>query len=147
VSKQKYIKDLFGWLNEITQTKTPIEDISEESWKSWNSFMIHKYLSMDPNYIELVNYIQKIPHDKKQQIYSIYREMIPKRKVWLKYVGAKKKPQNKSAVEYIAKYFECSLGEAEEYMDLLREKGVRSLLYKMGIDDEEANKLLKEKNK
>jgi hypothetical protein len=28
-------------------------------------------------------------------------------------------------------------------MDLLREKGVRSLLYKMGIDDEEANKLLK----
>ena len=143
MSKQKYIENLWGWLEEITLHKTPIENITEESWKSWNSFMIHKYVSMCPDYIELVNYIQKIPHDKKQQIYSIYREMIPKRKVWLKYVGAKKKPQNKSAVEYIAKYFECSLGEAEEYMDLLREKGVRSLLYKMGIDDEEANKLLK----
>ena len=31
--KQKDIANLFGWLNEITLYKTPIEDISEESWK------------------------------------------------------------------------------------------------------------------
>lgn len=143
MSKQKHIKDLFGWLNEITQTKTPIENISEESWKSWNTFMIHKYVSMCPDYIELVNYIQKIPYDKNKQIYSIYREMIPQRKVWLKYIGTKKKKTNQTATEYVAKYFECSLGEAEEYMDLLREHGVRGILYKMGIDDTEVDKLLK----
>ena len=143
MSKQKHIKDLFGWLNEITQTKTPIENISEESWKNWNTFMIHKYVSMCPDYIELVNYVQKIPYDKNKQIYSIYREMIPQRKVWLKYIGAKKKKTNQTATEYVAKYFECSLGEAEEYMDLLREKGVRGILYKMGVDDIEVDKLLK----
>jgi hypothetical protein len=98
---------------------------------------------MEPHYIELVNYIQKIPYDKKHQIYSIYREMIPKRKVWLKYVGAKKKTQNKTVAEYIAKYFECGIGEAEEYMDILREEGVRGILYRMGVDDKEADKLLK----
>jgi hypothetical protein len=100
---------------------------------------------MEPHYIELVNYIQKIPHDKKHQIYSIYREMIPKRKVWLKYVGAKKKTQNKTVAEYVAKYFECGIGEAEEYMDILREEGVRGILYRMGVDDKEADKLLKDK--
>lgn len=143
MSKQKHIKDLFGWLNEITQTKTPIENISEESWKNWNTFMIHKYVSMCPDYIELVNYVQKIPYDKNKQIYSIYREMIPQRKVWLKYIGAKKKKTNQTAAEYVAKYYECSLGEAEEYMDLLREHGVRGILYKMGVDDKEVDKLLK----
>ena len=143
MSKQKNIENLWGWLEEITLNKTPIENITEESWDKWNSFMIHKFLSMEPHYIELVNYIQKIPYDKKHQIYSIYREMIPKRKVWLKYVGAKKKTQNKTVAEHIAKYFECGIGEAEEYMDILREEGVRGILYRMGIDDEEIDKLLK----
>ena len=143
MSQKKHIKDLFGWLNEITQYKTPIEDISEESWKSWNTFMINKYVSMCPEYIELVNYIQKIPYDQNKQIYSIYREMLPKRKVYLKWIGSKKKSKNQSAVDYVAKYFECSLGEAEEYMDILREKGVRGILYKMGVEDKEIEKLLK----
>lgn len=142
MSKQKHIESLFGWLHEITLYKTPIEDISEGSWKSWNTFMIHKYVSMCPDYIELVNYVQKVPYDQNKQIYSIYREMLPKRKVYLKWIGSKKKSKNQSAIDYVAKYFECSLGEAEEYMDILREHGVRSILYKMGVNEEEAEKLL-----
>ena len=63
---EKQIKDLWGWLNEITLHKTPIEEISEESWNSWNSYIIHRYVSMDVNYIELVNYIQTIPYENKK---------------------------------------------------------------------------------
>ena len=143
MSKQKNIENLFGWLNEITQFKTPIENISEESWKSWNTFMINKYVSMCPEYIELVNYVQRIPHDQNKQIYSIYREMIPKRKVFLKYIGSKKKKQNLELADYIAQYFHCSLGEADEYIDILQKNGVRSILYKMGMEDEIVDKLLK----
>jgi len=86
---KKQIKDIWGWLNEITLYKTPIENISEESWEKWNSYMIHRYVSMDIRYIELVNYIQTIPYDNKQQIYQIYREMIPKAKTFLKYLKSK----------------------------------------------------------
>ena len=143
MSKQKNIENLFGWLNEITQFKTPIENISEESWKSWNTFMINKYVSMCPEYIELVNYVQRIPHDQNKQIYSIYREMIPKRKVFLKYIGSKKKKQNLELADYIAQYFHCSLGEADEYIDILQKNGVRSILYKMGMEDKTVDKLLK----
>jgi hypothetical protein len=143
VSKQKEIKDLWGWLNEITLYKSPIENISQESWDSWNSYMINKYVSMDIRYIELVNYIQTIPYDNKQQIYLIYREMIPKQKTFFKYLKVSKRKKNLQAIDYVAKHFECSLGEAEEYMDLLREHGVRGVLYKMGITDKEADKLLK----
>ncbi len=143
MKQQKHIKDLFGWLNEITQYKTPIEEISEESWKSFTSYMIHKYVSMCPDYIELVNYIQKIPHDNKKQIYLIYREMIPKRKVFNKYIGSKKKNQNNDLAGYVARYFECSLGEADEYISLLRESGVTGILHQMGVDDKEIKKLVK----
>ncbi len=143
MSKQKEIKDLWGWLNEITLYKSPIENISQESWDSWNSYMINRYVSMDIRYIELVNYIQTIPYDNKQQIYLIYREMIPKQKTFFKYLKTSKRRKNLQAIDYVAKHFECSLGEAEEYMDLLREHGVRGVLYKMGITDKEADKLLK----
>ena len=140
---KKQIKDIWGWLNEITLYKTPIEDISEESWDKWNSYMIHRYVSMNINYVELANYIQTLPYDNKQQIYLIYREMIPKAKTFLKYIKSRTKKQPTTLVEYVAKYFECSLGEAEEYIDILRKNGVRSVLYKMGTEDKEVEKLLK----
>ena len=108
---KKQIKDLWGWLNEITLYKTPIENISEESWDKWNSYVVNRYVSMDIRYIELANYIQTIPYDNKHQLYQIYREMIPKSKVFLKYLKSKTKKKSATLIEYVAKYFECSLGE------------------------------------
>jgi len=140
---KKQIKDLWGWLNEITLYKTPVEDISEESWEKWNSYMINRYVSMDIRYIELVNYIQTVPYDNKQQLYNIYREMIPKAKTFFKYLKTNRKKKNTEVIEYIAKHFQCSLGEAEEYLDILREVGARRVLYDMGVSDKEADKLLK----
>jgi hypothetical protein len=140
---KKQIKDIWGWLNEITLYKTPIENISEESWDKWNSYIIHRYVSMNINYIEVANYIQTIPYDSKQQIYQIYREMIPKQKTFLKYIKSRTKKQPATLIEYVAKYFECGLGEAEEYIDILRENGTRRILYDMGMQDKEIDKLLK----
>jgi len=136
-------KTIFDWLNQITQTKASIWDFTEESWDSWNSYMIHRYLSMDINYIDIVNYVQKINPQNKKQIYYIYREMIPKQKVWLKYVKSQTPKKKEELVEYVAKYFECSLGEADHYIDILRETGVRGLLGEMGVDIKEQDKLFK----
>ena len=140
---KKEIKNIFEWLNEITLYKTPVEEISEESWNVWNSWLVHKYVSMDIRYVELANYVQTLPYENKQQTYIIYREMIPKTKVFLKYIKSRNKKQPATLVEYVAKHFECSLGEAEEYIDILREAGTRSILYRMGIEDKEIEKLLK----
>ena len=140
---KKQIKDLWGWLNEITLYKTPIENISEESWDKWNSYIIHRYVSMNINYVELANYVQTLPYENKQQTYTIYKEMIPKNKVFLKYIKSRVKKQPVTLVEYVAKHFECSLGEAEEYIDILRDHGTRKVLYDMGVEEKEVEKLLK----
>ena len=137
-------KTIFDWLEEITVNKTSLENFSEESWDTCNSYMIHRYLSMHMGFIDIVNYVQKISPQNKQQIYSIYREMIPKRKLWLKYVKNQNKKNYKELAEYVAEYFVCSLGEAEEYIDILRETGVRGILWEMGIQENEADKIIKQ---
>lgn len=131
-------------MNEITLTKTSPDNFTEESWDKFNSYMVHRYLSMDINYIDIVNYVQKINPTNKKQIYTIYREMIPEKKVWLGYIKPQTKVKNDELVSYVAKYFECSLGEADHYIDILREVGVRSILNKMGLEEKETDKLLKQ---
>ena len=139
----KQVTTIFQWLNEITTHKTPVHEISEESWDKFNSYMIHRYVSMDMNYIDIVNYVQKINPNNKKQIYSIYREMIPQKKTYLKYVKNENKRNYKELAEYIAEYLECSLGEADEYIDILQDHGVRGILWKMGVEENETEKLIK----
>ena len=139
----KQVTTLFEWLNEITLYKTAPEDISQDSWDKWNSYMIHRYVSMNMDYIDVVNYVQKVNPQSKKQIYSIYREMLPKRKVYLKYVKNQNKKNNQELAEYIADYLECSLGEADEYIYLLQDIGVRDILWKMGVEEDETEKLIK----
>jgi hypothetical protein len=139
----KQLTTIFQWLNEITTHKTPIHEISEESWDKFNSYMIHRYVSMDMNYIDIVNYVQKINPNNKKQIYSIYREMIPQKKTYLKYVKNENKKNYKELAEYIADYLECGLGEADEYIPILQEHGVRGILWKMGVEEDETEKLIK----
>ena len=138
----KQVTTLFEWLNEITLYKTAPEDISQDSWDKWNSYMIHRYVSMNMDYIDVVNYVQKVNPQSKKQIYSIYREMLPKRKVYLKYVKNQNKRNNKELAEYIADYLECSLGEADEYIDLLQDIGVRDILWPLGVDEHEPEQLI-----
>lgn len=140
---KKQIKNIFGWLEEITVNKSPLSSISDESWDTWNSYMVHRYISMNQDYIDIANLVQKINPQNKKQIYSIYKEMIPKRKMWLKYIKNEAKKDQKELEEYVAKYFDCSLGEAEHYIDILRGAGVKSILDEMGIEEKEINKLLK----
>ena len=142
--EKKKIDNIFGWLDEIMLHKSNPQNISEESWDKWNSYMIHKYLSMNIDYIDIVNYVQKINPNNKKQIYTIYQEMIPKKKLWLKYIKNTNKTNFKQIPEYVAEYFNCSLGEAEEYIYLLRKQGIKGILWDMGVNEKEADKLIKE---
>ena len=83
---KREIKNIFGWLNEITVQKSPINSFSYKSWDNWNSYMVHRFLSMNRYYIDIVNYVQKMNPQSKKEIYTIYKEMIPKKKLWLKYL-------------------------------------------------------------
>jgi len=134
---------IFDWLKEITSNKSKWESFTEEERTSFNPYMMHRLLSMNPEYIEFVNLVQTFPYSDKQKIYNIYLYMIPKKNMFHKYIKSSKKKKQESLLKHIANYFECSLGEAEEYIDILRETGVKSILTKLGIEEKEQKKLLK----
>jgi hypothetical protein len=98
---------------------------------------------MNPDYIEFVNLVQTFPYSDKEKIYNIYLYMIPKKKMFLKYIKSSKTKRQEKLLKHIALYYECSLGEAEEYIDILRESGVKSILTKLGVEEKEQKKLLK----
>ena len=134
---------IFDWINQITYEKQPWNSFTEEDKKSFEPYMIHRFLSMNPDYIEFVNLVQTFPYSDKEKIYNIYLYMIPKKNMFHKYIKSSKKKKQESLLKHIANYFECSFGEAEEYIDILRETGVKSILTKLGIEEKEQKKLLK----
>ncbi len=134
---------IFDWLNQITYDKQPWNSFTEEDKKSFEPYMIHRFLSMNPDYIEFVNLVQVFQVTDKEKIYNIYLYMIPKKKMFLKYIKSSAKKKQEKLFGYIASYYECSLGEANEYVDILRENGVKDILNKMGVDEKEQKKLLK----
>jgi hypothetical protein len=69
--------------------------------------------------------------------------MIPKKKMFLKYIKSSRAKKQEKLLKHIASYYECSLGEAEEYIDILRENGVKNILNQLGVEEKEQKKLLK----
>ena len=134
---------IFDWLKALTVSKPKWESFTEEEQATFNPYMLHRVLSMNPEYIEFVNLVQTFPYSDKKKIYDIYLYMIPKKNMFYKYIKSSKKKKQEPLLKHIANSYECSLGEAEEYIDILRETGVKSILTKLGVEEKEQKKLLK----
>jgi len=137
------MNNIFDWLKEINSTKSHPDSFTNQDWDVWNSYMVHRFLSMNPDYIELVNEIQILPPINKKQIYSIYREYIPKNNKWSKYVKSSTKELDKDLILQLKKYFNVSVREIKDYLKILDKKQVQSILAKQGLEEKEIKKLLK----
>jgi hypothetical protein len=137
------MKNVFDWLKEINSTKSHPDTFTNQDWDIWNSYMVHRFLSMNPEYIELVNEVQSLPPSNKKQIYSIYREYIPKNNKWSKYVKSSNKEFDKDLILQLKKHFNVSIREIKDYLKILDKKEVQSILNKQGLEEKEIKKLLK----
>ena len=57
--------------------------------KTWSNYMVHRFLSMNMNWTDLVNEIQKYKLEPKD-LYRLYTEILPKGKQWLRYTKGKR---------------------------------------------------------
>ena len=137
------IKNIFDWLQHITLYKTPASEFTDNDWENFNSYMVHRFISMSPYYVEVADYAQSMLPTMKKEIYNFYREMIPKRKVWLQYIKSKTKNINKDLIEDIAKYYEVGTADATSYIAVMTKEEISIVLSKMGKDNKEIKKLLK----
>lgn len=133
---------LFNWLEEITVNKSHPDSFSDQDWDSFNSYMVHRFISMKTEYLDIANFVQKLDGQNKKLVYKVYRDFIPKNKVWLQYIKSSSEiKKNEILVEHLTKYFECSIKEAIEYSQILKRRQIISILKSMGMDERLIKKL------
>ena len=119
---------LFDWLTEITVNKRDWDLFTSEDQKSFGKWMINKFLSMNQDYIEVVNIVQKYDFLTDKQTYNLYKNTLPKRKVYLRFIKGKKDKSNTKDLVNLSDYFACSLREVKDYIELLDPTDVKDIL-------------------
>lgn len=143
-TKQNKSFSIFDFIKAIIDTKPSWESFSPSQQKQFNNFMIHKFLSMNPKYIEAVNYIQGLNIKDSKRLYEVYCFMIPQSKnTYSPYIKSTVKKVSPETSQHVAEYFECSVAEAEDYISLTDKKWLENILTAKGIDEKEVKKLLK----
>lgn len=137
------MKNIFDWLKQINYQKAPVESFSNEDWELFNSYMIHRFMSMNRDFIEVVNYVQELPPQEKRMIYNVYKEFIPKNTKWNKYIKPKTKQPNKELVDHLKYHLKCSSKEAKEAILLLDTTQISRILTNRGLNKKEIKPLLK----
>jgi hypothetical protein len=144
------VKKLFDHLNAITSEQNPnyFDKLSEEDLKSWSNFMINRFLSMKPEWVELIATLLPLSQTlSPKEMYSLYINVIPKGKYFLKYIKGKSEDKyERFLIDLIKKEFLVSEIQAIEYIEILysiREgrENIKYICEKYGIEKKEITKL------
>lgn len=135
--------NLWDWLNEITYIKRDWSSFTEDQYSSFNPYMIHRFISQESSYIEIANLAQRLNPENKRSIYEFYKNILPKRKIWNKYIKADKSQVNKDLLDVLSKYFELSKRDVLDYIKILNKDEIKEILTDLGFEKKEQTKLLK----
>ena len=136
-------KNIFEWLEHLTYKKSSYNSFEEKSWENFNAYMVHRFVSMYEGYIDIANIAQRFHPTDKRGIYNFYCEILPKKKMFLRYIKSKIKTSPKEVKQYISNYYKCSLDEANEYITLLDKSDIKIIFDKLGVEIKEQKQLLK----
>ena len=137
---------IFNWINEILVSKKHWNDFTEDEQKKFSPFIINRWLSMDKDFIEIVNVFQKysIGTLESREVYKWYCDILPKGKRFNKYIKSKRsKKYNSDLVDMLIVHFECSKLQVKDYLDLIDKDELTEILKKYGKDKKTIKRLLK----
>jgi len=134
--------NIFDWLNEISYNKKDWNKFTPEQQAAFDPYMIHRFISMKQDYVEVVNEIQFTSMSKKD-LYNLWCKILPKKKTFFRYIKPKKDKMNELLVSILAQDFNISKREVKDNKHLLGKGIFRSILQKRGMNEKQITKLLK----
>ena len=137
---------IFNWINEILVSKKHWNEFTEDEQKKFSPFIINRWLSMDKDFLEIVNYFQKysIGTLEPREVYKWYCDILPKGKRFNKYIkGKKDKKYNTELIDIMVTHFECSKSQVKDYLDLIAKNELIEILEKYGMNEKTIKRLLK----
>lgn len=140
---------IFEHIAHLTDKKTSWDSLSELDKKSFSPFIVNRWLSMNMDFIELVNDLQRytVGHLAPSETYKLYHDILPRKKQFNKYIKGKKESKyNLNLVDLLATHFSVSKKEAIDYIDILMSTDsdkLNEIIKKYGKTDKEILALLK----
>jgi hypothetical protein len=122
----------FDHIKNLHTKKRTWDDFNDEEKKSFNVFIINKGLSMNPDYLGIVNMVQNFTGLNQvispKEVFNIYFNLLPNKFRFYKWIKGAKSKKDKEKAEYLAMHFKVSTREAYDYLDILDKKTINSIL-------------------
>lgn len=133
-------KTIFDIINDICFNKIHWKDQLEMDKKVVQPYMINRWLSMSTDYLDLIAEVQPLTDLlTTDQYYEFYRDILPKKKFFVKYVKSQieKDEKNKNLIEFLAKFFQLSQREVEDMIKIIDKKELGNIIQSCGFSDKE----------
>ena len=122
----------FDHIKNLHTKKRRWEDFNDEEKKSFNVFIINKGLSMNPNYLGIVNMVQNFTGLNQiispKEVFNIYFNLLPNNFRFYKWIKGEKTKKDREKAEYLAMHFKVSTREAYDYLGILDRKTINSII-------------------
>jgi len=122
----------FDHIKNLHTKKLTWDDFNDEEKKSFNVFIINKGLSMNPNYLGIVNMVQNFTGLNQiispKEVFNIYFNLLPNKFKFYKWIKGVKSKKDKEKAEYLAMHFKVSTREAYDYLGILDRKTVKTII-------------------
>ena len=128
----------FDHIKNLHTKKRCWEDFNDEEKKSFNVFIINKALSMNSNYLNIVNMVQNFTGLNQilsqKEVFNLYFNLLPNKFRFYKWIKGEKTKKEKEKAEYLAMHFKVSTREAYDYLKILDRKTINKIVknYKDG---------------
>jgi len=151
---QVKIKTLFDHINAITQIqdKKYFDKLSEADKKTWSNYMINRFLSMNEDWVEIIAELDQYTVANQldpKLMYQLYIDILPKGRVYLKYIKSNTKIlYKKELIALMKEHFEISSKEAIEYLNIFyltdeKIEELKSIISMYGKTEKEVSELIK----
>ena len=122
----------FDHIKNLHTKKRRWEDFNDEEKKSFNVFIINKALSMNPNYLNIVNMVQNYTGLNQvlsqKEVFNLYYSLLPTKFRFYRWIKGEKTKKEKEKAEYLAMHFEVSTREAYDYLQILDKKTINQII-------------------
>ena len=122
----------FDHIKNLHTKKRRWEDFNDEEKKSFNVFIINKALSMNPNYLGIVNMVQNFTGLNQilsqKEVFNLYYSLLPNKFRFYKWIKGEKNKKDKEKAKHLAMHFKVSTREAYDYLKILDKKTINQII-------------------
>ena len=144
-NEQTKTKSLFDHVDAI-YTNQKIDyfgTLTEADKKSYNNYMVNRFLSMNIHQLPFVNELQKYTLDTKTH-YLFFSQLLPRGKQFNKYVKKTKEVKYEDwLINIVVRHFQISTSEACEYLEIYykhHKSSLKELCQMYGVDSKQLKK-------